>query len=162
MKKNGKILVMTGCTLVMGILLTMPVIAEPMHEKKGSHHGDMSGKTEGHKKKSSKSHLFSKHWAKTLDDQQKIDVDTMHLELVKQQNIYKAELKLREAELNGLVVEDKTDLKKIKAKIAAVVALKEQLMLARFVHIAEMRARLNAEQRISYDMGVLKRDPKKH
>jgi len=163
MKINRKLTVITVCVFVLGLLLMMPVIAEPMHGGKAAHHvGSAVEAKKGHKSKKSKGHLFSAHWAKTLDDQQKLDIDKMHLELAKQQSGYKAELKLREAELNLLIIEDKTNLKNVKAKISQIVTLKERIMLARFVHIAEMRARLNDQQRISYDMGVMKRNPKKH
>ncbi len=114
--------------------------------------------------KSKGGHFFGSHWKQTLSDKQKAKIDKMHLELKKDITPLRAKSDLAKAELNQLVVSDKTDTQAINKKIDKIAALKGELMKKRYAHIIEMRTVLTSEQLISFDMGLLsgKHDKAKH
>jgi len=148
--------------------------AEPMHHGEGArgkgHHqaerhghgpGPMRGAGHGERKKGhKKSHMFTSHWAQTLSDDQKLDIDKMHLQVAQFEAVQKAKKKLLKAELNVLAANSPTDKKAMYAKIDEILEVKKSIMRNRYDHIVEMRAVLNKQQRISYDADLLKR--KKH
>ncbi|MFQ5486827.1 MAG: Spy/CpxP family protein refolding chaperone [Gammaproteobacteria bacterium] len=102
-------------------------------------------------------HHFAPHWAKTLNDGQKLQIDRMHLALERQLVVLKAREDLLQKELNALTARDDADPAAIHAKIDELIAVKGEIMRRRYDHIVEMRGVLTPEQRISYDMGVLGR-----
>ncbi|HHM05546.1 MAG TPA: periplasmic heavy metal sensor [Gammaproteobacteria bacterium] len=104
-----------------------------------------------------KSHLFTPHWSKTLSDEQKLAVDKMHLVLARDMAVLKAQKELLQKELNVLTAMDNADKNAIYAKIDTLMTINAKIMRHRYDHILEMRDILTPEQRISYDMGILKR-----
>ncbi len=116
----------------------------------GHHKGGMHG---GKHKKGGM--MFTPPWMKTLSDEQKLEIDRMHLEVAKVERPLRAKMKLAQLELNVLVTQDKPDAKAIKRAIEKVTQLKAKIMQNRYDHIVEMRAILTPQQRISYDMGIL-------
>lgn len=118
------------------------------------HHGDGQHKG-GHGKKG---HNFSPGWAKTLSDEQRVAVDKMHLKLDGQHAVLKAQAGLLQKELNVMTAKDGADQKAIHTKIDDLMAIKSEIMKYRYDHLSEMRAVLNEQQRISYDMAILKRE----
>ena len=125
----------------------------------GEHHQPKGGK---HSKKSSHGGTFTSHWAKTLSDEQKTSFDKMHLTVGQYEAVERAKMKMLKAELNVLAAKDSNNQSKIYKKIDEILAVKKGIMRNRFNHIAEMRSELTEQQRISYDMGLLKRDKHKH
>ncbi len=119
--------------------------------------GEEKGHGKGMHGGAKKAHHFTAHWAKTLNDEQKLKVDQMHLALDRELVVLKARAELLEKELNALAARDGADQKDIHAKIDELMAVKGAILRQRFDHIVEMRAILTPEQRISYDMAVLKR-----
>lgn len=109
----------------------------------------------GHKKH--KGHSLSPHWAKTLDDQQRVAVDRMHLTLDTEHAILKAKAGVLQQEVNVMTAKDNADQQAIYNKIDELMALKAKIMKLRYDHLTEMREILNEQQRISYDMAILKR-----
>ena len=99
-------------------------------------------------------HQSGSHWRTTLTDDQKRIIDEMHFALRKDRNVVKAEMRLRETELNNLIVEDNVDMDAINRKIDEVVELKRAIMQKQFEHMAEIRAVLTPEQRVSFDRGI--------
>ena len=146
--------ILFGCLLT--VPLSLPAVAAMDHPMTGKM---MSQAGAGHhgKGKAHKGHHFLPHWSKTLSDQQKHAIDEMHLKLNRELVVLKAEVGLREKELNVLVTQDAPDPQAIDAKAEAIIALKKRILKARYAHIVEMRAALTPEQRISFDMNVLDR-----
>jgi len=137
-------------TVLYALIFTL-AIAAPTHadsDKKPHHDG---------KAQTQKAHHFSKHWAKTLSAEQKLSVDKMHLELGRHMAVLKAEEALKQKQLNVLTARDNADKTAIYAKIEELTAIGADILRQRYDHLLEMRAVLTAEQRISYDMGILKR-----
>lgn len=168
------------CVLIMiGMISTGFVVASPVsaqeHASKGghsetTHHSDakkhckMPCKMKGHKTSKTehqsgahKMHLFTEDWHDTLTQDQKIDIDKMHTQLMKESAPIKAEIKLKKIELAVLATQDQPDTEAIHKKIDEILDLKRQKMLKRFGHIVEMRHMLSSEQRLSYDAHIIGR-----
>lgn len=162
--------------LVLGFAVVTASVAEPhsghgksMKDGHGSSHnsGHNPGHNQGHgraghKKKSGKGGTFSPHWVKTLTDEQKISFDKMHLMVGQFEAVQRAKMKMLKAELNVMAAKNTNNKAAIHKKIDEILDVKKAIMRNRFDHIAEMRAELTDQQRISYDMGLLKRGKHKH
>ena len=135
----------TSTLVLAALLLSTPIYAAMDHKPTAAHGGKHHA------------HHFTPHWSKTLNDQQKHDIDSMHLVLNRQLVVLKAKAELKQKELNVLTAQDQTDKAAIKNKISELMAINTQIMEARYAHIVEMRGILTPEQRISYDMNVLMR-----
>ncbi|NOY72211.1 MAG: periplasmic heavy metal sensor [Gammaproteobacteria bacterium] len=122
--------------------------------KKGHHGGNKHHK--GHTKK--KGHNFSPSWAKTLSDEQRVAVDKMHLKLDSQLAVLKAQAELLQKELNVITAQNNAKQSSIHSKIDELMTLKAKIMKLRYEHLAEMRAALTEQQRLSYDMAILQRE----
>lgn len=104
-----------------------------------------------------KGHHFVPHWAQTLSDEQKADIDLLHLKLERDLVVLKAQEVLREKELNVLTASGEAKQKDIYNKIDELMNVKREIMRHRHDHLVEMRELLTPEQRISYDMAILGR-----
>lgn len=144
---------------------TSVAYADP-HGGVGEGHKSMSkhGHGEGHKKGhgGKKSRTFSPHWTKTLSDEQKVSFDKMHLLVGQFEAVQRAKVKMLKKELRVLVAQKPSDKKAMYAKIDEIMEVKKAIMRNRFDHIVEMRGELTEQQRISYDMDLLKRKKHKH
>ncbi len=163
MKKG--IIGLTGLVLCFGFTGAM---AGEGHgaQAKGGHGGGhemgaKGGHKKGHKKAKKMGGTFTPHWVKTLSDEQKMSFDKMHLQVGQYAVVQKAKIKVLKAELNVMAAKNANNKSAIYGKIDEILEAKKGIMRNRFDHIAEMRAELTDQQRISYDMGLLKRG-KKH
>ena len=157
-----KSLTLASCSLVCILLLFggETLAGESAHGHGGEKsHGEKphAGKAHKGKKKSKKGHHFTAHWAQSLSAEQKKEVDLMHLKLDQDLLLLKAKLNVVQTELNLLTAKNQADKKEIYKKIDDYMAIQSKIMLHRYDHLLEMRGVLNADQRISYDMGILKR-----
>jgi len=152
-------------TLLLASLFAIGNPAYASDEHKGGHH-DMGGAKGQHDKmnhghhnnsKQKKGHSLSPHWAKTLSDEQRVAVDQMHLKLSGQHSILKAKAALLQKELNVMTAKDDADQAAIHNKIDDLMVVKGEIMKHRYDHLTEMRNALTEQQRISYDMAILKR-----
>lgn len=165
--KKGLVFLMS--VMLLGLGLTTLSVADPnlghgksMHGDHDSMQGHGGGSKVGHNKKHKKGGTFSSHWAKTLTDEQKISFDKMHLAVGQFEAVQRAKLKMLESELNVLAGKNGNNKSAIYAKIDEILDVKKSIMRNRYDHIAEMRSELTDQQRISYDMGILKRGKHKH
>ena len=86
----------------------------------------------------------------------------MHLQLKKETSALKATKALRKVELNILITSDNPDMTAIETKIEELVNVKKQIMMKKYSHKVKMRAMLNEDQRISFDMGILGGGHRRH
>ncbi len=100
---------------------------------------------------------FTPHWSSTLTEDQKLKVDQMHIGLSRAETVYKTGRLFELAKLNALITEDNPNQREIEEMIAIIADMERALLNVRYQHLAEMRAILTREQRISYDMAVLGR-----
>ncbi len=167
MKGLGKLFMISilsiGLTAAIPVMAQMGRVTKPgmpgiMHPGEGMMGHKMGTKMMGHPGKHGPGHLFGPHWKKTLTDEQKMQADRMHLALKKEIRVLEARLNVEKTELSNLVVQDSPDTKAIHRKIDGVIELKREIMQKKYNHIIEMRGMLTKEQRVSFDMGVLKKD----
>lgn len=160
--KKAMILGITGLALFLWAA-PAPVWADPP-EKSGSmgmDHGKMKGSS-GHGMDKNGGghgggmHLFTKDWRSTLSDEQKEKADRMHIDLMKKSAALKATMAMKEAELTGLLMQDRPDMDAIHKKIDEILEVKRRLMIGKNDHIVQMRGMLTPEQRLSFDAGLLK------
>ncbi len=97
------------------------------------------------------------HWKESLTDKQRIAIDKMHLELSKKKSALKAKMALAKTELALLATKDVPSMSAINKKIDQIVRLKRRFLRLRYTHVIEMRKQLTKDQRVSYDMGVLRK-----
>ena len=144
------------------LLFSFSTITFAQHGHDHGHAGKKQPvKASKHVSSKNKLHMFSPVWMHTLSDEQKVAIDKMHLEVAKVEKLLRAQMKATKMELNLLAVTDSPDMDAINKKIDEVAALKTKIMRNRFAHIVEMREALTPQQRVSYDMSVLKRDERK-
>ena len=130
-------------TIVGGIAMSTPVIAA--QSKGGMHHSEMHGK--GH-------HGHS--WKSTLTEKQQAELDKLRLAHAKVKLPLKAKMKAIKVDLALLVTADKPDYKDINQKISELVKLKQEKLQEKYKYYAAKRKVLTPEQRVSYDLYVLK------
>lgn len=100
--------------------------------------------------------LLGPHWRSTLSEEQRTKLDTLHLAYVKAKAPLKAKMKLLKVELGLLATADSADTKAIDKKVGELLELKQAKMRAKYDYIVAKRAVLTPEQRVSYDMDVMK------
>lgn len=150
--------------LILGLSVALPATAE-MNKKR--EHGKSSmgrhemkhgkGSKMGHQSGSGAGHIFGPLWKETLTDEQKMKADRMHRELKMSLNVLKAKKKVGKAELNNLIIKDNPNTNAIHRKIDEILELKRKIMRIKYGHKVEMRGMLTSEQRVSFDMGLLKK-----
>jgi len=122
-----------------------------MHAK-GAHGGTYHGSGGHHGRKG----LLGPHWRSTLSEEQRAKLDAIHLAYVKAKAPLKAKAKLLKVELGLLATADSADTKAIDKKIGELLGVKRAKMRAKYDYVVATRAVLTSEQRVSYDMEVMK------
>ncbi len=118
----------------------------------GAHHGQ--GGQDGHH---GKKKLFGPHWKTTLSPEQAKELDRLRVEYKKLKMPLKGKAKAIKLELAVLATADEPDTEAVNARIDDLLALKQEMMRHKYTHIAAKRRLLTPEQRVSFDMDVLKR-----
>ena len=154
----NRMIALTVSIAVCALLLATPVFGHPQSSM-SEHHGMMApgDMAHGAMNRKEKGHHFAQPWAETLSDAQKSAIDRMHHDLERELVVLKARAELAEKELNAYTISDDANTGTINKKIDQLLAIKKQIMVKRYAHLLEMRKSLTDEQRISYDMAVLKR-----
>lgn len=131
------------------------------HHSMGQHGGGQHGYGHADKHGGHKGHRMGAHWTDALSEQQRKQIDKMHLELGKKTSTLKARIKLAKVELAITVTKDKPNKNTINKKIDEILEFKRQKMYLKYAHITEMRKILNEDQRVSFDMSVLEKAKKR-
>jgi Spy/CpxP family protein refolding chaperone len=121
---------------------------------KGRHGAGMEGK---HGKDGHGGHLFGEDWRNMLTAEQKLQLDRLHVEFAKTKVQLKAQIKALKLQLAVLATSEQPQPAAIDAGIEEVLAVKRQLMSAKYGYIAAQRRVLTPEQQVSFDLEVLKR-----
>ncbi len=100
--------------------------------------------------------LLGTHWKSTLSDDQRMALDRLHLAHAKAKMPLKARLRLLKMELSVLATTDENDSAAIHKKIDELLSMKREMMRQRYQHITATRKILNPDQRISFDMEIMK------
>ncbi len=119
-------------------------------------HGGHHGHAAHHGKK-----LFGPHWRTTLSPEQANELDRLRVEHAKRKMPLKAKAKAIKLELTALATADEPGTSTMDARIDELLAVKGEMLQHKYAHIAAMRKVLTPEQRVSFDMDVLKRSKQK-
>ena len=96
-------------------------------------------------------------WKASLSEKQQIQVSTLKLDYKKKKYPLKTKIKQLKVELALLMTTDKPNQKAINNKIDEIVKLKAQKMRLRANHKIAVRKVLNEQQRVRFDMKILKK-----
>ena len=105
--------------------------------------------------------MLGPHWKTTLSPEQVQELDRLRVEYAKLKAPLKAKAKAIKLDLAVLATADEPDVAAINARIDQMLTLKRQMMGHKYGHIAAKRRVLTPEQRVSFDMEVLKRSKHK-
>jgi len=146
-------------SVLLSLGLALPLAATANEGHPGHHKQDMRAMhgDSCHKAAKEKKHHFAEHWSQTLNDAQKKQIDQMHLKLARDMAVVKAKAEVAQKELNVYTTSDKANQDKINDMIDTLLGYDQEILRLRYAHLLEMRHTLTEEQRVSYDMGVLKR-----
>lgn len=120
-----------------GMGVITPVMANE-HGKRGMHHDGGS-------------------WKSTLNEAQTKQIDQLKLNYKKKVYPIKAKIKQTKVELALLITAKKPNQKGVEKKIDEVVKLKAKKMRHKAAYKIEVRKVLNAEQRVQFDIKLLKK-----
>ncbi len=101
--------------------------------------------------------MYGACWKDTLTDEQRNKLAKIKLDHMKVQAPIKAKMKTIKVDLAMLVTADKPDTNAINKKIDELSKLKNAKMKEKYKYIAAKRKVLNAEQRVLFDMKVIKK-----
>jgi len=96
-------------------------------------------------------------WKASLTEQQQNQVAKLKLDYKKQTYPIKTKLKEAKVSLALLMIADKPNQKNINKKISQIIKLKSQKIRIKVNHKIAVRKVLSAEQRVKFDMKVLKK-----
>lgn len=96
-------------------------------------------------------------WKTSLSEKQQIQVSKLKLDYKKKKYPLKTKIKQLKVELALLMTTDKPNQKAINNKIDQIVKLKAQKMRLRANHKIAVRKVLNEQQRVKFDMKILKK-----
>lgn len=102
-------------------------------------------------------HLLGKPWRATLSDEQRLQLDNLHLAYAKIKAPLKARMKTLKVQFSVMAVSDELQLESVDAKINELLSTKRELLQAKFNYIAAQRRVLTPEQRVSFDLGVVRK-----
>jgi Spy/CpxP family protein refolding chaperone len=117
---------------------------------KGGKHGGMhsGGKHSGPR-------LYGEDWRKSLTDEQKAQLDRLHLAYARTKAPSKARMKALEVELTALATAVEPSWQVIDARIDELLQIKSQAMRAKYAYVADQRRVLTPEQQVSFDMQMI-------
>lgn len=117
---------------------------------KGGKHGGMhSGGKHGGPR------LYGEDWRQSLTDEQKAQLDRLHLAYARTKAPSKARMKALEVELTALATAVEPSWQVIDARIDELLQIKRQAMRAKYAYIADQRRVLTPEQQVSFDMQMI-------
>ncbi|MEE8388627.1 MAG: hypothetical protein V3R65_08630 [Acidiferrobacterales bacterium] len=102
-------------------------------------------------------HMHGARWRQTLSDQQRAKIDKLKLEYVKKKLALKAHKKVIKVELSLLATKDNPGTTEINKKIDQFIKLKNKILRNKYAHLIAVRKILTREQRVSFDLGVMKK-----
>lgn len=121
----------------------------------GKHGGGMRGGGMHGGGKHGGSHLYGDDWRETLTDEQKDQLDRLHVAYAKTKAPRKARMKALKVELTSLATAAQPDTQTIDAKIEELLQIKRAAMRAKYAYIADQRKLLTPEQQVSFDMQMI-------
>ncbi|MGE0371295.1 MAG: hypothetical protein AB7Q01_05315 [Gammaproteobacteria bacterium] len=94
-------------------------------------------------------------WKDMLSDEQKAEVDWVTLRSSQQQQLLRAQMDVKEAELNQLIVGEDVLPDQWHAKLDELLQVKRDYMINKYQRLIEVRQVLNPQQRVIFDLDIL-------
>ncbi len=125
-----------------------------MHEGKKGHggckkHGAKSGASASDK------HLYGANWKQSLTNDQKAELDRLHLQYARIKAPLKAGIKALEVQLAVLATSGDSNPKAIDGPLMDLVLAKQEMLRAKYKYISAQRQMLTPQQQVSFDMEVI-------
>jgi len=99
--------------------------------------------------------LLVPQWKETLSEEQKLKIDNLRVSSMKANAPLKAAAQALEVELVLLAIAEEPHMSAVGKKIDELVAVKREIWRERYRTLIESRRVLNADQHVSFDLGVL-------
>jgi Spy/CpxP family protein refolding chaperone len=162
----------TLTTLALGLLLSAGALGlstpagadpQPRWERGAMHEEMMSGGVHEHMPHGRYSAMHGggcgrdAYWMSDLSDQQRKDMDKLRLEYTQQKALLKGQILQAKTELAVLITNDAPNKSDIGKKIDQIATLKKNKLQLKTDHYLQVRKLLTAEQRVKFDMHVLKK-----
>ena len=96
-------------------------------------------------------------WKSTLTEEQRAEIDWITLKAFQRQQLLRAQMDVREAELDQLIVGEDVVQDQWQAKLDELLQLKREYLANRYQRLIEVRQVLTPQQRVSFDLSVLSR-----
>lgn len=149
--------------LLLGSVAVAPIVgrAEPgmMGPDGGAHammHGGAGAHPHGHWGRHD-DNVTGRDWKASLSEEQKAEIDWITLRLAPRQQLLKAQIDVKEAELDQLIVGDDAVQDLWQAKLDELLQLKREYLANRYQRMIEVRQVLTPQQRVAYDLAILSR-----
>lgn len=136
--------------LLLGLAFSAPTMAE---------HGPGKGERSGPQMMHGGGHGPS--WKESLTEVQKLKIKKMKVDYLKVKYPIKARMKTIKIDLAVLVTADKPDQRAIDAKIDELLALKKDILKAKYTHKIAVRKELKADQQVLFDKHMLNKAKRK-
>lgn len=146
--------------LLLGTVAAIPVPgrAEMGMDPGGDmHHGMMEGAGGGRHGHMHGGDVAGRDWKTALTEEQKAEIDWITLRLSQQQQLLKAQMDVKEAELNQLMVGEDVVPDQWHAKLDELLLLKRDYLMNKYQRVIEVRQVLTPQQRVSFDLDILGR-----
>jgi Spy/CpxP family protein refolding chaperone len=96
-------------------------------------------------------------WKSGLTDEQQAEIDWITLRVSQKQQLLGAQIAVKEAELNQLIVGEDVTQEQWHAKLDELLQLKREYMINKYQRLIEVRQVLTPQQRVAFDLEVLSR-----
>lgn len=140
--------IITFFALLTSVTVSSPLLADP-DSRRGGHHMGGSGYGGGY--------MHGARWRQSLSDEQRTKIEKMKLDYVKKKAVLKTSKKTLKTDLALLATTNNARMAEINRKIDQYVKIKKQLLRMKYSHLVAVRKELTAEQRVSFDLGVMRK-----
>lgn len=99
--------------------------------------------------------IYGEDWRESLSDEQKNQLDRLHVAYAKTKMPLKVRMQALQLELTVLATATTPDKEATNAKIDALLEIKREALRAKYAYIAAQRQLLTPDQQISFDMQMI-------
>ncbi len=143
--------------LLTGVALSSPVLAEPDSREGGRHMRHLDGDHRMGGPGYGGGYMHGARWRQSLSDEQRKKIEKIKLDYVKKKAVLKASKKALKIDLALLATKNNVSMAEINRKIDQYVKIKKQLLRIKYSHLVAVRNELTAEQRVNFDLGVMRK-----
>jgi len=155
----------TLTTLSLGILITTVAISTPLiaiadpssHMGYGGRHEGRMMHDDGRMGGYGAGHGYGHSWKASLTDEQSKKIDKLRLAYKQEKYLLKAKLKQAKVEFALLITADNPSKSAIDKKIDQIIKLKKEKLHLKANHKINVRKLLTEDQRVQFDLAVLKK-----